>query len=49
MITASNADLSKTKNLCKLLLIVLKNLDIQSMASSSEQDNLELFVGQKGQ
>ena len=42
MVAASKADLLNTKDLCKLLLIILKNLNTQNMTSSSEQDNLDL-------
>ena len=39
--------MSNTKDLCKLLLIILKTLDTQNMTSSSEQDNLNLFLDEE--
>ena len=47
IVTASKADLPSTKDLCKLLLDILKNLDTQSMISSSEQDNLDLLLDEE--
>ena len=36
-----------TKDLCKLFLIILKNLDAQNMTSSAEQDNLDLLLDEE--
>ena len=47
MVAASKADLLNTKDLCKLLLIILKNLNTQNMTSSSEQDNLDLLLDEE--
>ena len=39
--------MSNTKDLCKLLLIILKNLDTQNTTSGSEQDNLDLMLDEE--
>ena len=44
IVADGKADLSNTKDLYKLLLIILKDLDTQNMTSSSERDNLDLLL-----